>query len=72
MTSFFTLQAPCSEDPALRAELACETFTSLDQARDCALSFVQEFCTDIAIVQHFGAASCVWEEYDYDSYGGAL
>ena len=70
MTPTYTLQAPCSQDPALLAELSSETFTSLDRARDIALSLVEEYGTDIAILQHLGAASCIWEEYDSASYGG--
>jgi hypothetical protein len=69
MSPTYTLQAPCSQDPALLAELYSESFTSLDRARDIALSFVEEYRTDIAILRHFGAASCVWEEYDSASYG---
>jgi hypothetical protein len=66
----YTLQAPCSNDPVVHAALALESFSDLDQARDVALSLVQEFGLDIDIIQHFGAASCVWEEYDAASYGG--
>jgi len=64
----YTLQAPCSSDPAVHEALALESFADLDRARDVALSLVQEFGLDIAIIQHFGAASCVWEEYDAASY----
>ncbi len=72
MTTYYTLQAPCSQDTALRDELATETFSSLDRARDVALSLVCEFSTDITILKHFGPASCVWEEYDSASYGSLL
>jgi len=68
MTAYFTLQAPTCADRLLCAELAAETFSDLDRARDVALSLVQEFGIDIAIIQHFGAASCVWEEYDAATY----
>jgi len=61
--ALYTLQAPCSDDPEVHAELALEQFSNLDQARDVALSLVQEFGTAIDIVEHFGAASCVCEEY---------
>jgi hypothetical protein len=64
----FTLQAPCSTDPAVHAELALEQFSTLDRARDVALELVKEFGTDIAIVQHFGAACCVCEEYPASVY----
>ena len=70
MTPRYTLQAPGSSDPDLQAELATETFSDLDRARDVALSLVQEFGTDVSILQHLGAAFCVWEEYDAASYGG--
>lgn len=64
----YTLQAPCCLDPALQAELTAETFTDLDRARDVALSLVEEFGVDVTVIQHFGAASCVWEEYDAATY----
>ena len=65
----YTLQAPSCSDHEVLEAFALETFTDLDSARDVALSLVQEFCLDVAILQHFGAASCVWEEYDAASYG---
>jgi len=68
MTPLFTLQAPSSGDPDLRAELAAETFTDLDRARDIALSLCQEYGLDIEVVRSFGAASCVWEVYDAATY----
>lgn len=64
----YTLQAPCCVDPLVLDAFALETFTDLDRARDVALSLVQEFGLDVAILQHFGAASCVWEEYDAATY----
>ncbi len=72
MTPTYTLQALCSQDPALLAELSSETFTSLDHARDIALSLVEEYGTDITILQHLGSASSLWEVYDSASYGGVL
>ena len=66
--TLYTLQAPCSLDPAVHAELALEQFSDLDHARDVALTLVQEFRKDIVILQHFGAASCVWEEYPASVY----
>ena len=68
MTGYFTLQAPTSHDLLIRAELASETFTDLDRARDVALGLCQEHGLDIEIVRSFGAASCVWEVYDAASY----
>ena len=68
MTHLFSLQAPATTDPVLRAELAAETFTDLDRARDVALSFCHEYGTDIEVVRSFGAASCVWEVYDAATY----
>ena len=68
MTACFTLQAPTSHDLLIRAELAAETFTDLDRARDVALGLCQELGLDIEIVRSFGAASCVWEVYDAATY----
>jgi len=64
----YTLQAPGYDDPIVLDAFALESFSDLDRARDVALSLVQEFGIDIAIIQHFGAASCVWEEYDAATY----
>lgn len=64
----YTLQAPRCEDPLVSDAFALETFTDLDRARDVALSLVEEFGVDVSILQHFGAASCVWEEYDAATY----
>lgn len=68
MTDCFTLQAPTSQDLLIRAELAAETFSDLDRARDVALGLCQEHGLDIEIVRSFGAASCVWEVYDAATY----
>ena len=68
MTPFFSLQAPSSDNPELLVELATETFTDLDRARDVALGLCQEYGLDIEVVRSFGAASCVWEVYDAASY----
>lgn len=70
MIPFFSLQAPSSDDPDLRAELAAETFTDLDRARDVALGLCQEYDLDIEVVRFVGVASCVWEVYDAATYGG--
>jgi len=64
----YTLQAPYCDDPIVLDAFALESFSDLDRARDVALSLVQEFGIDIAIIQHYGAASCVWEEYDAATY----
>ena len=68
MTACFTLHAPTSHDLLIRAELAAETFTDLDRARDVALGLCQELGLNIEIVRSFGAASCVWEVYDAATY----
>ena len=68
MTAYFTLQAPTCPDRLLCAELAAETFSDLDRARDVALGLCQEHGLDIEVVRSCGAASCVWEVYDAASY----
>jgi len=68
MTAYFTLQAPTCADRLLCAELAAETFSDLDRARDVALGLCQDHGLDIEIVRSFGAASCVWEVYDASTY----
>lgn len=68
MTPLFSLQAPASADPALLAELAAETFTDLDRARDVAVSLCHEYGADIEVVHSVGPASCVWEVYDAATY----
>ena len=66
----YTLQATCSNDRAVHAALALESFLDLDYARDVALSLVQEFGIDVNIIQHSGEASHVWEAYNAASYAG--
>jgi len=64
----YTLQAPCCADPVVLDAFALETFIDLDRARDVALLLVQELGLDVAILQHFAPASCIWEEYDAATY----
>jgi hypothetical protein len=65
-----SLQAPYSNDRAIHAALALESFLDLDCERDVALSLVQEFGIDVNIIQHFREASHVQEKYDAASYVG--
>lgn len=45
------------------------SYSSLDQARDVAVSTVQQDKSDVKIFQSFGFSRCLWEEYDYATYG---
>lgn len=41
----------------------------LDRARDVAIGVVQDEHRDVVVKQYFAGRSCVWEEYDYATYG---
>ena len=68
----YTLQASSHADDVVHEALAEEEFTDLDRARGAALELCSCFGVDVEVVQHFGAASNVWEVYDYLTYGGVL
>ena len=48
----------------------CVEYTSdLDRARDVALSLCEELQVDVGVYQHLGSGTCLWEVYDFASYG---
>lgn len=64
MTFTYTLQTPSQADEVVHQALAEEEFTDLDRARGAALELCSCFGVDVEVVQHFGAASNVWEVYE--------
>ena len=64
----YFLRAVGSGNSALLQELANEHFTSLDQARDVALSLCLEYGADIELVECFGVSEHVHEVYDAVTY----
>jgi hypothetical protein len=72
MSITYTLQTSSQADEVVHEALAEEEFTDLDRARGAALELCSCFGVDVQVVQHFGAASNVWETYDFVTYGGYL
>lgn len=72
------MQTPCHYytvrpvDPLselLEADDVVEQCSTLDRARDVALTLCQELQVDVGVYQHLGVATCLWEVYDVATYG---